>query len=578
MAVADGRAVVLEGTLHNAAALAARLEFEDFAGDDAALVLRAYERLGADFLAALRGIFALVLWDAPRDTLLVARDQTGMHPCFYATAGAHFLVSSSAETLLRHPGVSPEVNRAALFDYIVDSWPSLRETFYARVNRVPPGSVLRWRGTDEAIYRYWDPRPVRSDSDWNDESQAHHFEELLEAAVARYVERSPAGIFLSGGLDSVSVAAFAADLARQQGKPAPWALSMAFRNSEANEEERQRAVAQQLGLPQEFLGFQDSPTGFLRPTLELSGQMEFPLLNMWLARYSQLAEIGRQHGCRIVLTGTGGDEWLGITPMLAADLIRSGDFAGLYRLWSITQRSFERTPLNQVWILGWRCGLRAILRDVTISGLERLSPAALAAIRRRRLFAAMPAWLMPDDALRKQVGDRIEHNETSRTQDPGPFGIYFSEARLALDHPIISWELEETFENGRRMGMRFLHPYWDPDLIEMLWRMPPSLLARGGRMKGLVREVVARRFPDLGFERQKKVEVKGLFFSILAKEAPAMWREMGGAKALSALGLAEHSRLDSEFFAALSAGSGSYQRACRLFDIMNMETWLRKRL
>ena len=578
--VSGNRAIVFEGILYNAEALAARFGVKDRADDHGLILLRAYERLGEDFLRELRGIFALVLWDADRETLLVVRDHTGMHPCFYATDGREYLISSSVDTLLRHPRVSPQVNRAALFDYIVDSWPSLRETFYAGINRVPPGSALRVRDADEKVYRYWNPKPVEDASDWIDESEAERFEELLVAGVDRFLKRGRAGIFLSGGLDSVSVAAIASDLAAGRGLEAPWALSMAFRNSEADEEQRQKAVAQQLGLPQEVLGFLDEAgaEGFLRPTLDLSSRMSFPLLNMWLARYSHLAELGKQHGCRVILTGTGGDEWLGVSPMLAADLIRGLDFAGLYRLWSMTRRSFQGSRLKQARLWGWRCGLRALLREATISGLQRSSPAMLAAVRRRRLLNSMPSWLTLDSSLRREVGDRIETNETSRTREPGPFGAYFAESRLALDHPIVSWELEETFENGRRLGVPFFHPYWDSELVELLWRTPPSTLAWGGRMKGLVRKVVSRRFPTLGFDKQKKVEVKGLFFSILAKEAPAVWRDMGGAKSLARLGLVNPELLDAEFFRLLSASSGSHAKACKLFNVMNMESWLTKRL
>jgi asparagine synthetase B (glutamine-hydrolysing) len=119
-------------------------------------------------------------------------------------------------------------------------------------NHVPPGSVLRVNGSDETIYRYWNPRAVESDSDWIDERAA--FEDLLVAAVERFLK-------MRSGFDSVSVAAIAADLAKGGQFARPCALSMAFRNSEADEEDRQRAVAQQLGLPQEFVRFQERGEG-----------------------------------------------------------------------------------------------------------------------------------------------------------------------------------------------------------------------------------------------------------------------------------------------------------------------------
>ena len=564
--------------LYNAKELATRFGMVEASGDYGAILLRGYERYGEDLPNELRGIYALVLWNGDRDTLNAVRDRTGAHPCFYARAGQEYLISSSVDLLLEHPRVSREVNRAALVDYIVDTWPSLRETFYAGVNRVPPGSILRVSGNDETIYRYWNPPAVLSDSDWVDEGAAEGFEDLLVAATERFLKCGSAGIFLSGGLDSVSVAAIAADLAKGNGYARPWALSMAFRNSEADEEDRQRAVAQQLGLQQDFLGFEDSREGFLQPTLELSSQMTFPLLNMWLSRYRKLVEIGKRRGCRVILTGTGGDEWLGVSPLLAADSIRRFDFAGFYDLWSMTRRSFEGSAGKQAKIWIWRFGLRALIREAAISGLRRVSPAALAGVRRRRLMNSMPSWLTLDDSLRRELGDRIETHETSRTRDPGPYGSYFADARLSLDHPVVSWELEESFENGRRLGVRYFHPYWDSELVDLLWRTPPAILASGGHMKGLVRKVVAARFPALGFESQKKVEVKSLFFSILAKEAPAFWRKRGGAQAFAKLGLIDARQFDAHFFGILGSEFATHTKVCKLFDLMNMESWLTNRL
>lgn len=132
-AAAGNRAVVFEGMLYNAEALAARLGMVESCGDYGALLLRGYERVGEELPSQLRGIYTLVLWDGDRDALTAVRDCTGAHPCFYARAGQEHLISSSVDALLDHPGVSRQVNRAALVDYIVDSWPRLRETFYAGV-------------------------------------------------------------------------------------------------------------------------------------------------------------------------------------------------------------------------------------------------------------------------------------------------------------------------------------------------------------------------------------------------------------------------------------------------------------
>ena len=106
-----------------------------------------------------------------------------------------------------------------------------------------------------------------------------------------------------------------------------------------------------------------------------------------------------------------------------------------------------------------------------------------------------------------------------------------------LDHTLTSWELEEQYELGKRLGIRFLHPFWDPDVVEMLYRTPPSILNEGGVSKGLVRGALARRFPALGFERQRKVAATSFYRSLLRREGPSLAGEAGDFPALAELGI-----------------------------------------
>ncbi len=109
----------------------------------------------------------------------------------------------------------------------------------------------------------------------------------------------------------------------------------------------------------------------------------------------------------------------------------------------------------------------------------------------------------------------------------------------SLDHALLAMELEEYFEAGRRLGVRFGHPFWDADLLTLLYRTPPELLNQGGRSKGLVRSMLARRFPELGFERQRKVSGTPVSRRIFVEEGGAAWRRLGGATALSDLGVVD---------------------------------------
>src|SRR5882672_11326139 len=359
-----GLTLVLDGILYNRRDLQAELgdALAPPGGNDAEVVLAGFQRWGEDVLRRLRGAFTLLIWDSSRDVLLCLRDPLGSYPLFYADGHQELLLSTSVDALLRQPNVSRDVNRAALADHLVDRYPRMEETCYEAVSRVPPGHVLRVTPEGRRSHRYWDPSPDGKVK-WLTPDEVEQFDELLDRAVSRCLSIGPAGIFLSGGLDSVSVAAVATERCRIEGLPKPWALSLIFPEPKSNEEIVQRGVAAQLGLPHVVKPFFEAtgPQGLLGPALALSSSLSAPLMNTWLPAYYQLALEGKRRGCQGILTGGGGDEWLTVSPYLAADLLRDFDLAGFYRLWQSMRHSFKRSSFALAGSLLWTFGAQPLL-------------------------------------------------------------------------------------------------------------------------------------------------------------------------------------------------------------------------
>ena len=139
---------------------------------------------------------------------------------------------------------------------------------------------------------------------------------------------------------------------------------------------------------------------------------------------------------------------------------------------------------------------------------------------------------------------------------------------------MISANLEDDYETGRRAGVELLHPYWEPDLISFLYRVPPELLLQGGLEKGLVRNTIARRFPTFGFERQKKVASADYHYSIIRREGPAALRRLGGCKALAELGVVDGAQTET-LIADAFAGS-DLRSLHRAWALISLETWVRE--
>ena len=424
-------------------------------------------------------------------------------------------------------GFPRKINRAAIADELCHRWSDVEETLFKNVKRVPPGHVIRV-GRSKQVRRYWKLPIPGVEVDWVREDELERFDELLDQAVERCLCLGPAAIYLSGGLDSVSVAAVAAQNSQRKGLPPPLALSLGF-PAECNEEKIQRSVAKELDLPQVFmpLGAAIGPDGLLLAALKMNSQWSMPLLNPWYPAYHRLGLEGKQRGCKVILTGGGGDEWLGVTPLLAADLIRTLNVVGLYRLWS-TMRSSYPLPWHLIARnMLWRFGARPLVSTSIRRVLWSMAPGLLRVRQRRRVQRTTPDWVSPDRALQQQIDQRLEARSGQAKPMRNTGGFYFRELWEFLDHPLTAMEMEEVFDRGTRMGLRILMPYWDADLLEMLYRIPPHLLNKGGRSKGLVRQSVARRFPQLGFERQKKI----IFHQLLQLDDVA-----GGKKGLASFG------------------------------------------
>lgn len=573
-------AASFDGVLYNAAALRQRLEVDSTS--PAELLLAAYRCWGTALLEQLQGIFAFSLWDANRNRLLCARDRVGVYPLFYLAQENDFFWATSVEALTSLSGQQQQLNRDLLTAYLIRQPSRLDETFFEGVHRLPPGHALELQEGRRHVWRYWQPAAPGVGAPWVKEDELGQFSDLLEQAVSRALAHGPAGIYLSGGLDSVSVAAVAAEQSRQQGYPLPQALSLAF-PGDVSEADVQAGVAKTLGLPHLLLPFEEALSGqsLVASALELSRSWHAPLQNVWSPAYQRLGQEGRACGCRVILTGGGGDEWLTVTPLIAADLIKSLRPLELLAYLQMLRRSVKMPSRALYRNVLWSNGLSPLLKDAYRS-MYRTFARANWEVRQAEAIQLhlenLPSWLAPDPSLRKSLEQRIEARllERSQKRAPGAGGYYFREMQESINHPLFALDVEELFESGRRLGMFEYNIYWDAELIEFLYRVPPKLLNQGGRSKGLVRRELAQRFPGLGFDRQKKLVSLNFFRSTVLRDSKQAWQQLGSLEALGTLGVVEPGALGHEVETILASGASS--RVDQLWHILSLETWLRSRL
>ena len=154
----------------------------------------------------------------------------------------------------------------------------------------------------------------------------------------------------------------------------PIALSLVFPDPNFNEEPIQRQVASQLGMPQTVVSFAEAegPNGLVLEALLTTGSGHAAREHLAPALHPPRPQ-GRAQGAKTVLTGAGGDEWLSVAPMWAADCIRGFHFRELHHFWLTYRSSYTVRKWPMLRNLFWRYGTKVVLKDAGRGVVSRVA-------------------------------------------------------------------------------------------------------------------------------------------------------------------------------------------------------------
>jgi len=212
----DGRyTITYNGEVFNHVQIREELAAEGVSFDsvcDTEVVLKAYVRWGAECLFRFRGMFAFAIWDARERTLFLARDRLGIKPLYYTERpGGGLAFASEVRALLATGAAERRLSRPAIVSYFAFGAVSGPSSIIDGVSSVPPGHTLELRNGHVILRRYWKiPLDRAPQSTFDDEVRA--LAPILKDAVRlRLIADVPVGIFLSGGIDSSVLVAFATE-------------------------------------------------------------------------------------------------------------------------------------------------------------------------------------------------------------------------------------------------------------------------------------------------------------------------------------------------------------------------------
>jgi asparagine synthase (glutamine-hydrolysing) len=224
---------------------------------DTETIIHGYEQWGEGVIARLHGMFALAIWDTQQRRLLLARDRIGKKPLFYYSDGNKFLFGSEIKSLLASGETPVKPDMEALHDYLTYLYFPAPRTAFAGICKLPPATLMTVQvGADGKLTQqqkiFWDP--VESAGAAREvplQEAVERTRELINEAVrSRLISDVPLGVFLSGGLDSGSIAAFAARNSQERIKT----FTIGFQDSKYFDESQPAAeVAGKFGADHHLL-------------------------------------------------------------------------------------------------------------------------------------------------------------------------------------------------------------------------------------------------------------------------------------------------------------------------------------
>ena len=288
---------------------------------DSEIALHLYEEYGLDFVAHLRGEFALILWDVRRQRLLAVRDRFGIKPLCYGQRKDQLWLASEAKALLA-AGFERSWNQAAFFQAAHLHYPPPGQTLFAGIAELRPGHLLLADSQGVKIHCYWDlDYPLASKKSVLSEQEATTLVRrgLEEAVRLRLRSDVPLCVQLSGGVDSAAVLALAA----QSSDRPLHAFTVCFDEQDYSE----AAIAAQMA---HHVGAEWHPVPVRRDQiathLEAAViQGEGLAINGHIVAKYVLSRAVQKAGFKVALTGEGADEVFGGYAHFKRDLLLAQD-------------------------------------------------------------------------------------------------------------------------------------------------------------------------------------------------------------------------------------------------------------
>ena len=478
--------VVHNGEIYNFMSLRKELEGKGHtfvSNTDTEVIVHAYEAWGEDCIRRFKGMFAYVIWDEKRKTLLLARDRLGIKPLFYYWDGKVFMFSSEIKGILAHPLTNRDMDTSALFDYLTYLYIPPPNTIYSHIKKIKEGHVLKFKNGAVKEEKYWDID--FSEKDKLSETQAEELllDKLKDAVQSHMVSDVPIGVLLSGGFDSSTVTSLASAFSPNK----LHTCTVGFDVAEHSETGYAKIIADRFDTDhhESEIGI-DSLQKSLSHVVSLYDE---PYADSSAIPTYEVCRIARQY-VKVALSGDGGDEVFTGYPRYPTWLKRQSCINAPAFLKKLLFK-----PLSFIWPEN-RKGYY-FLRDIAAE--DTLEP-----------YAHLVEIFKPDEK-RLLLNPGIVNNSNEYDDywylrqhwkpdiDPLNRAQY-----LDLKTYLPSDILTKVDRASMAVSLEVRPPLLDHELIEFVFRLPTALRFRNGEKKYLLKRAMKKLLPEEILKRGKK--------------------------------------------------------------------------
>lgn len=452
---------------------------------DTEVVLQAYLTWGDNFVDHIDGMFAIAIWDANKERVLLFRDRAGIKPLYYFYDGKEFAFASELKAIeAALPAQLLQIDGTALYDFLGYRYVPAPKTLYRNVFKLPPGHVLEFNSAEKLLSkprRFWQLEPSL-DRTIELPAACEELRHLIDSSVSdQLIADVPVGFFLSGGIDS-SVVVTSASLLGADVKT----FSIGFDSDAVSETPWARQVAEQFNTDHhERILLRDDALQLLPKLREWFDEpfADESAMPTWL-----VSATAREH-VTVVLTGDGGDEVF-----------------GGYRTYARFER-YEKWP-------GWPSAMERLAYTMRAGAHRRSARSRLLQLLEMGFSSGPGLWArimggMPTPAKLKyreqlEIPDDYEdwwhYTDHWRADLPLRTRLQYVDFHTFMPGLVLT-KVDRT---SMAVSLEARVPLLDRRIIEFAFALPEEVRLPAGATKGLLRAAYRKILPDEILDRRKK--------------------------------------------------------------------------